>query len=208
MSSIVAPALACAGRGAGGQWRDPAFGTEALPGVHGFGVSTPPPARHGLAARTPDRDRRHPRVYVTGDTCPATTSTRSPRYPDVDAPRCTWHPVLAHTVTMDGEMFGDFLRRVRPRRAVPVHYDDYGVMVSGLDDARAAARAAGFAERLEIVPRGGTVALARSPPRSDAWPVANAHGSTGGTTRDATAWPRAGDLRTTAWPGHPARQPR
>ena len=56
-------------------------------------------------------------------------------------------------------MFEDFLRRVRPGRAVPVHYDDYGVMVSGLDDARAAARAAGFAERLEVVPRGGTIPL-------------------------------------------------
>jgi L-ascorbate metabolism protein UlaG (beta-lactamase superfamily) len=67
--------------------------------------------------------------------------------------------VLFHTVTMDGRMFEDFLRRVRPRRAVPVHYDDYGVMASGLDDARAAARAAGFAERLEVVPRGGTVGL-------------------------------------------------
>jgi L-ascorbate metabolism protein UlaG (beta-lactamase superfamily) len=68
--------------------------------------------------------------------------------------------VLAHTVTMDGEMFAEFLRRVRPRRAVPIHYDDYGVQVSGLDDAIAAARSVGFAERLEIVPRGGTIALA------------------------------------------------
>jgi hypothetical protein len=68
----------------------------------------------------------------------------------------------AFTVLTDPNfpMFEDFLRRVRPRRAVPVHDDDYGVIVSGLDDARAAARAAGFAERLEATPPGGTVSLA------------------------------------------------
>jgi L-ascorbate metabolism protein UlaG (beta-lactamase superfamily) len=93
------------------------------------------------------------------------------RYPAIDAAvvHLGGTRVLLHTVTMDGAMFEDFLRRVRPRRAVPVHYDDYGVMVSGLDDARAAARAAGFAERLEVVPRGGTIALVgpvRTPPAS------------------------------------------
>ena len=64
-------------------------------------------------------------------------------------------------------MLGDFLVGGRGRsRAVPVHYDDYGVMCSGLDDARAAAREAGFAERLDVVPRGGTVALGRAE-----WPI-------------------------------------
>jgi L-ascorbate metabolism protein UlaG (beta-lactamase superfamily) len=138
---------------------------EALPGVHGFGVMRtllPPVMGTLLEHRTATGATT--RVYVTGDTLPGDHLDEiARRYPDVDAAvvHLGGTRVLAHTVTMDGEMFVDFLRRVRPRRAVPVHYDDYGVMVSGLDDARAAARAAGFAERLEIVPRGGTVALAR-----------------------------------------------
>jgi L-ascorbate metabolism protein UlaG (beta-lactamase superfamily) len=137
---------------------------EALPGVHGYGVmkSLLPPVMGSLLEHRAV-DGTTTRVYVSGDTLPGTHLDEiAGRHPDVDAAvvHLGGTRVLFSTVTMDGAMFEDFLRRVRPRRAVPVHYDDYGVMVSGLDDARAAARAAGFAERLEVVPRGGTVALA------------------------------------------------
>ena len=42
--------------------------------------------------------------------------------------------VLFHTVTMDAEQGVDFLRRVQPARALPVHYDDYRVFRSPLQD--------------------------------------------------------------------------
>jgi len=42
--------------------------------------------------------------------------------------------VLFHTVTMDAAQGLDFLRRIRPGIAVPVHYDDYGVFKSPLSD--------------------------------------------------------------------------
>jgi L-ascorbate metabolism protein UlaG (beta-lactamase superfamily) len=137
---------------------------EALPGVHGYEVMKgllPPVMGSLLEHRAADGATT--RVYVTGDTLPGEHLDEiARRYPQIDAAvvHLGGTRVLLHTVTMDGRMFEDFLRRVHPRRAVPVHYDDYGVMVSGLDDARAAARAAGFAERLQVVPRGGTVALA------------------------------------------------
>jgi L-ascorbate metabolism protein UlaG (beta-lactamase superfamily) len=137
---------------------------EALPGVHGYGLMGRllPPVMGALLEHR-DASGTSTRVYVTGDTLPgAHLDEIARRYPELDAAvvHLGGTRVLAHTVTMDGEMFQDFLRRIRPRRAVPVHYDDYGVMVSGLDDARAAARATGFADRLEVVPRGGTVLLA------------------------------------------------
>jgi L-ascorbate metabolism protein UlaG (beta-lactamase superfamily) len=137
---------------------------EALPGVHGYGVMKgllPPVMGSLLEHRAADGTTT--RVYVTGDTLPGEHLDEiARRYPQVDAAvvHLGGTRVLFHTVTMDGRMFEHFLRRVRPRRAVPVHYDDYGVMASGLDDARAAARAAGFAERLQVVARGGTVRLA------------------------------------------------
>ena len=137
---------------------------EALPGIHGYGVMRgllPPVMGSLLEHRAADGATT--RVYLTGDTLPGEHLDEiARRYPRIDAAvvHLGGTRVLFHTVTMDGRMFEDFLRRVRPQRAVPVHYDDYGVMVSGLDDARAAARAAGFAERLEVVPRGGTVGLA------------------------------------------------
>jgi L-ascorbate metabolism protein UlaG (beta-lactamase superfamily) len=137
---------------------------EALPGVHAKGAMKAllPPVMGSLLEHR-SAAGAVTRVYVSGDTLPGDHLDEiARRHPDVDAAvvHLGGTRVLAHTVTMDGPMFAEFLRRVKPRRAVPVHYDDYGVQVSGLDDAVAAARSVGFAERLEVVPRGGTVALA------------------------------------------------
>jgi L-ascorbate metabolism protein UlaG (beta-lactamase superfamily) len=137
---------------------------ESLPGTHAYGAMRAllPPVMGALLEHR-SATGATTRVYVSGDTLPgAHLDEIARRYPDVDAAvvHLGGTRVLAHTVTMDGPMFAEFLQRVRPRRVVPVHYDDYGVMQSGLDDAVAAARSVGFAERLEVVPRGGTVALA------------------------------------------------
>jgi len=137
---------------------------ECLPGMHAYGAMRAllPPVM-GTLLEHRSATGATTRVYVSGDTLPgAHLDEIARRYPDVDAAvvHLGGTRVLAHTVTMDGPMFAEFLQRVRPRRVVPVHYDDYGVMQSGLDDAVAAARSVGFAERLEVVPRGGTVALA------------------------------------------------
>ena len=137
---------------------------ECLPGLHAYGTMRAllPPVM-GTLLEHRSTAGAVTRVYVSGDTLPgAHLDEIARRYPDVDAAvvHLGGTRVLAHTVTMDGPMFAEFLQRVRPGRVVPVHYDDYGVMVSGLDDAVAAARSVGFAQRLEVVPRGGTIALA------------------------------------------------
>ncbi len=46
-------------------------------------------------------------------------------------------------VTMDGEQGCDLHAATRPRCAVPVHYDDYGVFKSPLEDFRTVARRRG-----------------------------------------------------------------
>jgi L-ascorbate metabolism protein UlaG (beta-lactamase superfamily) len=60
-------------------------------------------------------------------------------------------------VTMDGEQGAELLAAVAPRRAVPVHYDDYGVFRSPLGDFRAAVERRGLADRVTYVDRGDTV---------------------------------------------------
>ncbi len=72
--------------------------------------------------------------------------------------------VLFHTVTMDDVQGVGFLRRVRPRVAVPVHYDDYRVFRSPLSDFQHRAAEAGLAGLLRTFPRRGTVSLDPSPP--------------------------------------------
>ena len=62
-------------------------------------------------------------------------------------------------VTMTGADAIECLRLVRPRVAVPVHYDDYGLFKSGLDDVRKAAEAAGLGLDMRYVRRGETTAL-------------------------------------------------
>jgi L-ascorbate metabolism protein UlaG (beta-lactamase superfamily) len=50
---------------------------------------------------------------------------------------------------------------LRPHRAVPVHYDDYGVFKSPLSDFENEMARRGLSELVEVVPRGATHRLAR-----------------------------------------------
>jgi L-ascorbate metabolism protein UlaG (beta-lactamase superfamily) len=67
--------------------------------------------------------------------------------------------VLAHTVTMDASEGVDFLRRIRPSVAVPVHYDDYRIFRSGLAEFLGSVSDAGLQDLVRPVERGQTMAL-------------------------------------------------
>lgn len=67
--------------------------------------------------------------------------------------------VLLHTVTMDAVQGVDFLQRVRPRRAVPVHHDDYRVFRSPLSHFLDLAGRHGLAEMVHPVERGETISI-------------------------------------------------
>jgi L-ascorbate metabolism protein UlaG (beta-lactamase superfamily) len=62
-------------------------------------------------------------------------------------------------VTMDGRQGMEALRTIAPRRATPVHYDDYTVFRSPLSDFVAEAEREGWADRLDLVARGDTISL-------------------------------------------------
>jgi L-ascorbate metabolism protein UlaG (beta-lactamase superfamily) len=106
------------------------------------------------------------RIYVSGDTLTGghldEIARRHPRI-DVAVVHLGGTRALLRTVTMDGGQGADLVRRLSPRRVVPVHYDDYTRMKSGLADFERAAREAGLAERVTPVGRGETVTL--EPPR-------------------------------------------
>jgi L-ascorbate metabolism protein UlaG (beta-lactamase superfamily) len=102
------------------------------------------------------------RVYMSGDTLtgPHLDQIRI-RHPDIDV--VVMHlggtRVLFHTVTMDGVQGVDFLRRVRPASAIPVHYDDYRVFRSPLQDFLSEMGRSGLTVPLRMPGRGETVAL-------------------------------------------------
>jgi L-ascorbate metabolism protein UlaG (beta-lactamase superfamily) len=136
----------------------------AVPAVHARGVMGRllPPVIGTVLELAGDAVQPARRVYVSGDTLTGDhVDEIAARYPDLDA--VVMHlggtRVLFRTVTMDARQGVDFLRRLSPPRAVPVHYDDYGVFASPLSDFLTGAEAAGFAEVVTAVARGQTVPL-------------------------------------------------
>ena len=136
---------------------------EALPGIHARGVMgrlLPPVMgtllEHAVAGEVVRR------VYLSGDTLTGEHLDEvHRRHPDIDVAvvHLGGTRVLLHTVTMDGAQGLDFLQRVQPRRAVPVHHDDYGVFRSPLGDFLDRVRAAGLGDAVRPVARGETVDL-------------------------------------------------
>jgi L-ascorbate metabolism protein UlaG (beta-lactamase superfamily) len=105
------------------------------------------------------------RAYITGDTLrvPELNSIRE-RFPDIDVmiTHLGGTKVLGILVTMDGRQGADLVELIEPAAVVPIHYDDYGVFRSPLEDFVAELRRRGHAGRLRTVLRGDSVALAGS----------------------------------------------
>ena len=137
---------------------------EALPAIHARGVmgALLPPVMGSLLTHRVGGDVRR-RVYVSGDTLTGPHLDEiAARHPDLDVAvvHLGGTRVLLHTVTMDADQGVDFLRRVRPREAVPVHHDDYGVFRSSVQDFLGLVRATpGLGTRVRPVARGETLQL-------------------------------------------------
>lgn len=136
---------------------------ESLPAVHARGLAgrlLPPVMGSLLEHRVDGRTVR--RVLVSGDTLTGDHLDQiRERHPDIDV--AVMHlggtRVLGRLVTMDGAQGVDFLHRIAPRAAVPVHHDDYGVFRSPLADFLEAAGDAGLADVVHVAERGDTIPL-------------------------------------------------
>lgn len=135
----------------------------AMPGRHAPGVakSLLPPVMGSLLEYRPDGGDVAMRMYITGDTLLVEELRQIPRrYPSLDV--AVLH--LGGTtlpgglvVTMDGDAGAELVDVLRPRAAVPVHYDDYGVFKSPLSDFTAAIARRGLERQVRYVGRGETV---------------------------------------------------
>ncbi len=104
------------------------------------------------------------RVYLTGDTLTGNHLDEvADRFPELDAAvvHLGGTRVLGRLVTLDDVGGVELLRRVAPAAAVPVHYDDYGVFRSPLEDfvRRWTLEGDGSATDVRVVTRGSTVPL-------------------------------------------------
>jgi L-ascorbate metabolism protein UlaG (beta-lactamase superfamily) len=135
---------------------------HSLPGRHAPGVvgRLLPPVMGSLLELSENGEVQQ-RVYLTGDTLMYDGVREvARRFPDVDL-------AVVHlggttlpgglVVTMDGVQGADLLETVRPRRAVPVHVDDYTVFRSPLSAFTDEVARRGMGDRVRVVERGETV---------------------------------------------------
>jgi len=83
------------------------------------------------------------RLYITGDTMLVDSLEDIPRrYPDIDLGliHTGGTTFLLTVVTMTGEQAVKSVEITKPRIAIPIHYNDFSVFRSGLDDFRKAAQ--------------------------------------------------------------------
>jgi L-ascorbate metabolism protein UlaG (beta-lactamase superfamily) len=99
------------------------------------------------------------RMYITGDTLVIDALKEIPRrYPDIDLAllHLGGTRVLGILVTMDAEQGVEMLQIVKPKRAIPIHYNDYDVFKSPLSDFRQAVEAAGLTNQVHYLSHGET----------------------------------------------------
>ncbi len=134
----------------------------SLPGQHGPGVVDfflPPVMGSMLEFRNVAGQAATLRLYITGDTLIHDDLNEIPkRYPDIDL--ALFHlggtRVLGVLVTMDAEQGVEAIRIINPRELIPIHYNDYDVFKSPLEEFKQAVEAAGFGERVRYLSHGET----------------------------------------------------
>jgi L-ascorbate metabolism protein UlaG (beta-lactamase superfamily) len=135
----------------------------AMPGTHAPGPlrKVLPPVMGSMLefGAAEDGDDVRLRLYITGDTLVHDQLRRIPeRYPEIDL--ALFHlggtRVLGLLVTMDAEQGVEAMRIIDPRTAVPIHYNDYTVFKSPLDDFKKAVAEAGLEDRVRCLAHGET----------------------------------------------------
>lgn len=99
------------------------------------------------------------RLYITGDTLVHDDLHEIPkRYPQIDL--ALFHlggtRILGILLTMDAEQGVEAIRIINPDEVIPIHYNDYEVFRSPLEDFKRAVEEAGFADRVRYLSHGET----------------------------------------------------
>lgn len=137
----------------------------SLPGRHAAGLARHllPPVMGSLLELTLAGGARPFRLYLSGDTVMFEGLAQIPlRERDIDLAVLHLGGTMllrSLTVTMDARQGADALELVNPRRALPVHFDDYPLFKSPLSAFRAEVERRGTAGKVVFVPPGGTIQL-------------------------------------------------
>jgi L-ascorbate metabolism protein UlaG (beta-lactamase superfamily) len=133
----------------------------SMPGRHGPPVVEKflPPVMGSMLEFESAAGRTALRLYITGDTLVFDDLNEIPkRYPDIDLG--LFHlggtTIMGILLTMDAEQGVEAVRIINPKKVIPIHYNDYEVFKSPLEDFKRAADAAGLSERMIYLSHGET----------------------------------------------------
>lgn len=99
------------------------------------------------------------RLYITGDTMLVDSLEDIPRrYPDIDLGliHTGGTTFLVTVVTMTGEQAVKAVEITKPCTAIPIHYNDFSVFLSGLDDFKKAAQTSTAGTKFVYLAHGET----------------------------------------------------
>ncbi|HUP27574.1 MAG TPA: MBL fold metallo-hydrolase [Chloroflexia bacterium] len=133
----------------------------AAPGSHGPGImgTLLPPVMGSILEFESGESGTLVRLYITGDTLLIDQLKEIPlRYPEIDIAllHLGGTRALGIMVTMDGKQGVQVMRRVRPRLAIPIHYNDYDLFKSPLSDFQKRVKDAGLERRVKYLAHGET----------------------------------------------------
>ncbi|HJQ70619.1 MAG TPA: MBL fold metallo-hydrolase [Blastocatellia bacterium] len=133
----------------------------SMPGRHGPPVVEKflPPVMGSMLEFTNEADRTGLRLYITGDTLVFDDLNEIPRrYPEIDL--ALFHlggtQIMGILLTMDAEQGVEAIKIINPREVIPIHYNDYEVFKSPLEDFKRAVEAAGLNARVKYLAHGET----------------------------------------------------
>lgn len=132
----------------------------SMPGQHGPGIvdfALPPVM--GSVLDFEAAGKRLLRLYISGDTLVNDDLKEIPkRYPEIDLG--IFHlggtRIMGVMLTMDAEQGVEAIRLIRPDKAIPIHYNDYDVFKSPLEDFKRAVDEAGLTEKVVYLNHGET----------------------------------------------------
>ncbi len=133
----------------------------AMPGKHGPAMVEPflPTVMGSMVEFQPAQGRTALRLYITGDTLVHDDLREIPRrYPEIDL--ALFHlggtQIMGILLTMDAEQGVEAIQIINPREVIPIHYNDYEVFKSPLEDFKRAVEQAGLAARVKYLNHGET----------------------------------------------------
>ncbi len=132
-----------------------------MPGQHGPGIVdfAIPDVMGSILDFETEAGERALRLHISGDTLVIDELKEIPaRFPEIDIG--LFHlggtRVLGVLVTMDDKQGVEAIQTIDPDTAIPIHYNDYDVFKSPLEDFKRAAEAAGLSEKMIYLSHGET----------------------------------------------------